>query len=202
MLGYPFLDLGGLQGRRRWMEGAWRKQRRVAMEDVWMEGTAWRRGRGCMEGWMEWKCGSVRAVRCRVGSVVLGFYGSQGWTVPGGSVPVCGSVRGLRESFNSWINPKLEQTLSICMAPVVFLLECELLETLWSSSLHVLTRDHYARQCRDCSSIRASRCAFPCQEERKQFKKLKKSLFQMIFTCRCRGRKPSRRQRSHDVHLV
>ncbi|CAE7865486.1 unnamed protein product, partial [Symbiodinium microadriaticum] len=27
MLGYPFLDLGGLQGRRRWMEGAWRKQR-------------------------------------------------------------------------------------------------------------------------------------------------------------------------------
>ncbi|CAE7456126.1 unnamed protein product [Symbiodinium necroappetens] len=40
------------------------------------------------------------------------------------------------------------------------------------------------------------------EEERKQFKKLKKSLFQMIFTCRCRGRKPSRSQRSHDVPPV
>ena len=174
------------------------------MEGVWMEGTAWRRGRGCTEGWMEWKCGSVRAVRCRVSVQWFSLF-----TVHRGgrflAVRFRFAVRFaafVKVSIPGPINPKLEQTLSSCMAPVVFLLECELLETLWSSSLHVLTRDRYARQCRDCSSIRASRCAFPCQEERKQFKKLKKSLFQMIFTCRCRGRKPSRSQRSHDVHLV
>ena len=53
-----------------------------------------------MEGWRarldgsEVRFGSRGSMLC-VGSAVRGFCGSQGWTVPGVSVPVCGSVRGL-----------------------------------------------------------------------------------------------------------
>ena len=58
---------------------------------------------GGLDGWRVWRArldgsemrfGSRGSILC-VGSVVRGFCGSQGWTVPGVSVPVCGSVRGL-----------------------------------------------------------------------------------------------------------
>ena len=47
------------------------------------------RAAGWRDGWSENAVRSFRAVR--------GFCSSQGWTVPGGSVPVCGSVHGLPE---------------------------------------------------------------------------------------------------------
>ena len=64
-------------------------------------GSAWRRGRGLDDGV---EMGSVRGVRCRVVSAVRRFRGSQGWMVPGGSVPVYGSVRGLPVSCDMSCN--------------------------------------------------------------------------------------------------
>ena len=60
-------------------------------------GHAWRREKGLDGGvdGVEMRFGWTS----RVGPAVRGFCGSQGWTVPGGSVPVCGSVRGLPESL-------------------------------------------------------------------------------------------------------
>ena len=89
---------GGLRAagwRVGWRAGGWRLQ-------GWLEG-GWLDG-GLKEGWMEGELAGLRASEMRfgsrgsilcVGSAVRGFCGSQGWTVPGVSVPVCGSVRGL-----------------------------------------------------------------------------------------------------------
>ena len=87
-----------------WRAGGWRLQ-------GWLEG-GWLDG-GLKEGWMEGELAGLRASEMRfgsrgsilcVGSAVRGFCGSQGWTVLGVSVPVCGSVRGL---------PKLGLGLSV-----------------------------------------------------------------------------------------
>ena len=81
---------GWLEGCRSWIEG-W-------MEEGWREVLGGLDG-GRLEGGMDGvKCGSVRAVRfCVSVQRFAVFCGSQGWTVPGVSVPVCGSVRGLPE---------------------------------------------------------------------------------------------------------
>ena len=95
----------------KWLEGG-----------AWMEGAGWRvldggrgvlAGRGldggCLDGgkcpeegeaagWRDgWNGNAFRLARfvSRVGSAVRDFLRFTGWTVPGGSVPVCGSVRGL-----------------------------------------------------------------------------------------------------------
>ena len=86
-----------------WVEDAWSFWGEAWM-GVWREGVdggclaggqalGWR-GDGGMDG-VVLRFGSRGSCRVSVQRFAV-FYGSQGWTVPGGSVPVCGSVRGLR----------------------------------------------------------------------------------------------------------
>ena len=79
--------LDGFGGRVR-MEGAWLEGRRLDGGQA----LGWR-GDGGMDG-VVLRFGSRGLCRVSVQRFAV-FYGSQGWTVPGGSVPVCGSVRGL-----------------------------------------------------------------------------------------------------------
>ena len=87
----------GLAGWSGWMEGS-------GLGGGWKAvGAGWREvDGGRLEGGMDGvKCGSVRAVRfCVSVQRFAVFCGSQGWTVPGVSVPVCGSIRGLPEFGN------------------------------------------------------------------------------------------------------
>ena len=98
--GKGLVDEGQRWRRVGWRAGGWRLQ-------GWLEG--WLLKEGWMEGGLaglrasEMRFGSRGSILC-VGSAVRGFCGSQGWTVLGVSVPVCGSVRGL---------PKLGLGLSV-----------------------------------------------------------------------------------------
>ena len=104
-----------LIGREGRMEVGWRGTEGGCLKEGWMEGglAGWRAG-----GWglglglkvvggeglaMGVKCESVFArfdFVCRFSS--SRFLRFTGWTVPGVSVPVCGSVRGLPETLFRW----------------------------------------------------------------------------------------------------
>ena len=72
------------------------------MEGGWMDGWKCLDG-GRLDGWMD-------GVKMRLGS--RGSCGSQGWTVPGGSVPVCGSVHGLLVELTRGLQVHNEYLLS------------------------------------------------------------------------------------------
>ena len=87
-MGKGLVDEGQWWTEGGWMEGGLAGWRAGGWGLGWMEG-----GRARLDG-SEMRFGSRGSILC-VGSAVRGFCGSQGWTVPGVSVPVCGSVRGL-----------------------------------------------------------------------------------------------------------
>ena len=83
------------------MEGAGWRQRSVGGKGFGWRVLGWREvpgGGGRRLDWRDgWNGNAFRLARfvSRVGSAVRDFLRFTGWTVPGGSVPVCGSVRGL-----------------------------------------------------------------------------------------------------------
>ena len=79
-------------------------------EGGWREVAGWRAA-GWRDGWSEMRLGS-RGSMSRVSSCGSRFCGSQGWTVPGGSVPVCGSVYGLPESMFQLLRQYCSSTAS------------------------------------------------------------------------------------------